>query len=570
MSVLETVLVELVVVLLVATTVGVALSRIANIPYTIALLLVGFGASVIGIPHTIGLTEEIILLVVLPALLFQGGANVDLQRLRENLLPVVLLAGPGLVLSILVLGVLGRYAFGYSLLFAAMIMPTDAVSVVAVFEDVGAPKQLSTVVESESLLNDGVGVAVFTTILAVVAEAFQRGISPAEFASAADLAWSIGFELLGASLGGFLVGVVAGYLVYRTMVVADDAMLGVTLTVVLAYGSYFLADALGASGAIAAVVAGLLIGDRGETEALDPQTRITVATTWGAVAFLLNTLLFVLIGLETPIDAFVDNAGLVLVAFVLVVLSRFVVVYPLVTVANRWLADPLSRSSQHVVGWSGLHASIPIALVLGLPADLPIALREELRVLVFGVAAFSLLVQGLTIAPLLERLGIGRRPPADAVYRLLTARLCGVDAALESASRLHRTEDLPTDLYVEFCETYGWEKRRLETAISQLLERYPSVRRRAELAGERRVLESEKEAVMEAIKSGVVEGEDADRLLETVDARLERVEAGESNVQRLEERGFREFWRDAIDAYDIDVDEPQLDGHEGRSNPDDE
>ncbi|MFC4439974.1 MULTISPECIES: cation:proton antiporter [Natrialbaceae] len=571
MSVLETVLVELVVVLLIAGTVGVALARTANIPYTIALLLVGFGASVFGIDHTIGLTEEIILLVVLPALLFQGGSNVDLRRLRENLLPVILLAGPGLLVSILLLGIAGRYAFGYpllvSLLFAAMIMPTDAVSVVAVLEDVGAPKQLSTIIESESLLNDGVGVALFTTILAVVVEAFQREISPAAFTSATELIRDIGAGLLAASVGGFLIGVTAGYVVYRAMVVADDAMLGVTLTVVLAYGSYFLADALGASGAIAAVVAGLLIGDRGETEALDPQTRITVATTWGAVAFLLDTLLFVLIGLETPIDAFVDNAELVLAAFVLVVLARFLVTYPLVTLANRWLSESVPWSSQHVIAWSGLHASIPIALVLGLPTDLPVALREELRVLVFGVAAFSLLVQGLTITSLLERTGIGRRAPADAVYRLLMTRLRGVDAAIESASQLRRDDALPEDLYVEFCATYGREKRRLEATVSALLERYPSVRRRTELAGERRVLESERAAMMDAIKSDAVDGTDADRLLETVDARLERVDAGQSDVRQLEETGFREFWTDVLDAYDIDVDEPAVNDRTDSSTP---
>ncbi|MFC4541311.1 cation:proton antiporter [Halosolutus amylolyticus] len=567
MSALETVLVELVVILLIAATVGVALARRANIPYTIALLLVGVGASAIGLSHTIGLTRDLILLVVLPALLFQGGANVDLQRLRRNLLPVVLLAGPGLVLSILLLGAIGRYAFGYpvlvSLLFATMILPTDAVSVVAVFEDLGAPKRLSTVVESESLLNDGVGVALFTTILAVVVEATRRGGSPAALTSATDLARTVGFELLIASVGGFLVGVAAGHLVYRAMVVADDAMLGVSLTVVLAYGSYLLADALGASGAIAVVVAGLFIGDRGETEALDPQTRITVATTWSAVAFLFNTLLFVLIGLETPIEAFVDSAALVAIAFVLVVLARAAVVYPLVSAANGWLDESIARPSQHLIAWSGLHASIPIALVLGLPTDLPVALREELRALVFGVAALSLLVQGLTIGPLLDRLGLVQRSPPEEVYRLLTARLRGVDAAIATASELHRSEELPQDLYVEFCETYGREKNRLETAISQLLDRYPSVRRRAELAGERRVLESEKDAVMAAIKAGVVEGRDADRLLETVDERLERVDAGESDVRRLEETAFREFWTDAIDAYDLDVDRPWRDDEDG-------
>jgi monovalent cation:H+ antiporter, CPA1 family len=529
-SALEPVLVELVVVLLVATTVGAALARVANIPYTIALLILGFGASALGVSRTVGLTQDLVLLVILPALLFQGGANVDLERLRANLLPVVLLAGPGLVVSILLLGVVGRYALGYplviALLFAAIILPTDAVSVVAVFDELGAPERLSTVVESESLLNDGVGVVVFTAVLAVAVEASQRGVDPAEFTSAAEFAQTVGVGIVVASFGGLAVGAAAGYLTYRAMVAVSDVMLAVALTVVLAYGSYLLADALGASGAIAAVVAGLFIGDRGETDDLEPRTRITVATTWGFVAFLLNTFLFVLIGLETPLGAFVDNAGLVLVAFLLVFAVRAVVVYPTVALANRWLADSISRSSQHVIVWSGLHASIPIALVLGLPSDLPVALREELRVLVFGVAALSLLVQGLSIGALIERLGIVTRSPADETYRVLAARLRGVDAALDSARTLHEAERLPRELYEEIHEEYDREKHRLEERLSRLLARHPSVRRRAALDGQRRVLESEKSAIMDAIRSGVVDAEDGDRLLETIDAELERVEQG--------------------------------------------
>lgn len=555
-SAFEPVLVELVVVLLVATTVGAALARVANIPYTIALLLLGFGASALGVPRTIGLTQELVLLVILPALLFQGGANVDLARLRENLLPVVLLAGPGLVVSILLLGVVGRYALGFplviALLFAAMILPTDAVSVVAVFDELGAPERLSTVVESESLLNDGVGVVVFTSVLAVAVEASRRGVDPAEFTSAAELAETVGVGIVIASFGGLAVGAAAGYLTYRAMVAVDDVMLAVALTVVLAYGSYLLADALGASGAIAAVVAGLFIGDRGETDDLEPRARITVATTWGFVAFLLNTFLFVLIGLETPLGAFVDNAGVVVAAFVLVFLARAVVVYPTIALANRRLDDSISRASQHAVVWSGLHASIPIALVLGLPTDLPVALREELRVLVFGVAALSLLIQGLSIGALIDRLGIVTRSPADERYRTLTARLRGVDAALESARALHEAERLPRELYEEIREEYGREKRRLEDRLSRLLERHPSVRRRAALDGQRRVLESEKSAIMDAIRSGVVGGEDGSRLLETIDAELERVERGERmrDPSERDARGDSSTGGDADDRND--------------------
>src|SRR5699024_1429705 len=172
-------LLNLLVVFMIAGGVGVFVAKVGNFPYTVALLLAGIGVSiahaVVGFDLGIELSHDLILLVLLPPLLFEGAATTDLESFRENLPVTLTLAVVGLILSVVVLGVLGRFAFGFpiliSLVFAAMILPTDPVSVLALFDELGAPERLSTLVEGESLLNDGTGVVIFSALLGIVESA---------------------------------------------------------------------------------------------------------------------------------------------------------------------------------------------------------------------------------------------------------------------------------------------------------------------------------------------------------------------------------------------------------------
>ncbi|GAA0228945.1 Na+/H+ antiporter [Haladaptatus pallidirubidus] len=543
---IESGLIDLLAVFIIAGGVGVFVAKVGRFPYTIALLLAGLGVSILGLDIDIVLSHDLILLVLLPPLLFEGAATTDLGRFRENIVPVLALAVPGLVLSVVVLGWVGSYAFGYSLLLslllASMILPTDPVSVLALFEELGAPERLSVLVEGESLLNDGVGVVIFSTLFVLVTN--SESISPTVIADA-------GIEIVTASLGGLLVGLASGYLIYRIMVNLDEHMTEIVLTLILAYGSFLLAEHyLHVSGVIATVTAGLFIGNRGAEYAMSPQTKISVFNTWETAAFLVNTLIFVLIGAKTPIAQMLDNWQIICIAIALTLAVRALVVYPITGLVNRYSNRTVPFSYQHVMVWGGLHASIPIALVLGLPPDFPRV--TELRSMVFGVAAFSLVVQGLTMGRLLDRLGVVTRSESKELYELLLGRARAVDSALNAAERLHDKGELPGGVYEDFRGEYEREKDDLNAAISQLLMNNPDLRREELLVGERRVLKEEKSAIMDAMRSGVVSDDVGERLLEEVDLKLDRVDSGESTArENPEKEGYTEFWRVRADEYGL-------------------
>jgi len=546
-----TLLVNLVTIFIIAAGVGIFVAKVGRFPYTIALLIAGLTASVLGVSmEHIVLSHDLILLVLLPPLLFEGAATTDLEYLRRNIVPILAMAVAGLLLSILVLGAVGTYALGFpliiSLLFAAMILPTDPVSVLALFEELGAPERLATLVEGESLVNDGVGVVVFSALL-VYATGEESAEQLFTQAGVGDLLLQIVFF----SLGGLFVGLATGAVVYNVMATLDEHMTEIVLTLILAFGSFILAEHyLHVSGVIATVVAGLFIGNRGAEYAMSPQTKISVFNTWEAGAFLVNTFIFLMIGVKTPVSDLLANLELIAVAIVLVLAARAVAVYPITFLVNRFQEPKVPGDYQHVMLWGGLHASIPIALVLGLPPETPY--RATLRALVFGVAAFSLVVQGLTMSTLLNRLGIVTRTEAEELFELLVGRARAVDAALESAEDLFDRGEISEAVYDDFTAEYEREKADLNHAISSLLAETPQIRQEQLLAGERRVLQREKSALMDAARSGLVSDDVGEGLIEEVDLKLDRVRDGESTVA-AEREGFEEFWRSRAREYGLEA-----------------
>lgn len=410
----EAVLLDLVVLFALAGTIAALAATSIRIPYTIALVLVGLVVSLLGLELRSGLTGELfsdlILDVLVPALLFQGASRLDIDQFFRNSGPILALAVVGLPLSIGFLGLVGTVGFGFplllTLLFGAIVLPTDPVAVLPLFDEVGAPERLAVLVDGESMLNDGVAVVVYTSLIEVVlgAQALGEptGLGPQPVSFAAQLATDVALAMV----GGVLIGAGTGYVVYRVIRAFDDELTTVILSFVLAYGAFLLGEFLQLSGVVAVVSAGLFIAERREDSPLSADTRLTFRITWQSAAFIGNTFLFLSIGLVTPFDVLVREAAPIAVVVLLVFLARAVVIYPLTALLNRGPIEPIPLSYQHVLVWGGIHVSIPLALALGLPAAFPEALTTQFQVLTFGIATFTMIVQGLTMGPVLHRLGL--------------------------------------------------------------------------------------------------------------------------------------------------------------------
>jgi CPA1 family monovalent cation:H+ antiporter len=389
-----------------ALFVRLLVSGAENVSYSAMLVLAGFGVSLAGIQPPLVLSHDVIMTVLLPALLFRGAVELDHEQLRENLLVPVVLVVVGLPLAVVLLGAAGIPAFGFppvvALLFGAMIVPTDPAAVLSLFEELDAPERLSVIVDGESLFNDGVAVVVFGVFFELLRT--DRASRVDELLSLGTMV-DLGTDFAVVGVGGLAVGVVAGYLGYRASYYVTDQMATVLLTAVLAYGSFLLAEyVLGVSGVLATVGSGLSMGLAGESFTARADHGDFVRSVWDTAAFLTSTLIYVLVGAQIHPNALVESFGLVVLAAVLVVAVRAGVVYGIVGTLNAVVDEGVPRSYQHVMVWGGLHTVVPVALVLSLPADVPF--REDLRVMVFGIAVLGTVVQGLLMPFVLRRTAV--------------------------------------------------------------------------------------------------------------------------------------------------------------------
>ncbi len=395
--------IELLVGLLALATIVAIVVRPLRIPYTVGLvaagLLAGSLASAVGLAGFV-VTPEIVLLVLLPGLVFEAAYRLRVAELRRWFSGLALLAIPGVLISAVCVAVVLTMATGLplslSFIVGAMVSATDPAAVVATFKRVTVPPALATMVDGESLLNDGTGLVLFAIAVQAVTQPQEPGAAVVTFVATILISVAIG-------LG-------AGYVAARLIGAIDDHLIELTISVVLAYGSYLVADHFHLSGVIATVTAAVVLGNVGPGRALTATGTDAVDTVWEFLAFLLTAVVFLLVGLAIPPDRLLGAIGPTIWAILGALLGRAIVIYVLLGGASRLaplpgLATRLPLGWLHILFWSGLRGAVAVAMALALPVDVPE--RALLQQVTFGVVLFTLVVQGTTIGRVVTRVGAG-------------------------------------------------------------------------------------------------------------------------------------------------------------------
>lgn len=505
------------IILLLVATVVALLSRQFHIPYVTGLVLAGL-AIADWLPTRIDLNSSLILNLFLPILLFEAAINTDISRLRSTIKPIALLAGPGVVIAAGVAGVGLKLALSLdwisALLLGTILAVTDTVSVIAVFKEITVPSRLTTIVEGESLFNDGVALVLFTLVLKFH---LTGSLSPLEVVQ----------QLLLVILGGCVVGLVLGYLGAGLLTRTDDNLSGILLTVALALGAYQAGHLLGVSGVVAVVVAGLMVGNVEFSRQVSASNRITLYSFWDYAGFGVNTFIFLLIGVEVNLVVLWNTLPAVLLAILAYQLGRILAVYPLLA-GLRWFDRPIPLRWQHILFLGNIKGSLSMALALSLPFSL--AGRSYLIAIVFGAVLVSLIAQGLSLPWMVKQLRLSLLSVAQHQTEDLRAQLIAAKAAQDELDNLLRTGVLPKSIYEEMRSAYQVQVAKAEKALRDLYDQWA-----AEVASGRgdpsrldpilkQVLLAEKSALSDALRQRILSERVVKERLQQIDERLVSLE----------------------------------------------
>jgi len=556
---------ELTVVVIAASALAIgALMRLVSartkFPYTIGMLLVGIGLGVVleqlagtqgavgtavgaahgegghGTPNLVemfaqgsAISPHLIIMVFLPALIFESAYAIDVHTFRNNVGAVIVLAVPALVVATLVtaaamVGITApfwRWGWPAALVFGALISATDPVAVVAILRELGVSKRLGVLIEGESLLNDGSAIVVFTVLFGMLTDphaGFSLGASLVQFARVV--------------VGGITVGLILALVLSKWIEkLFNDPLSEITLTLVLAYAAMIIAEGfLHVSGVMAVVVAGLWMGGTGKTQ-ISPEVSHFLHRFWETLGYIANTLIFFLVGLviATQIEqASLSDVIVVLAAYVAVMLIRFGLVYACQPIAHR-LSDGVSLGDSAVMSWGGLRGavSLALALVISQQPQIDVELRRQIVFATAGVVLMTILVNGTTIGILLAKLGYDK-PPLSEEIATLAARAYALERVREQIGDVSRSRDLRACSWGEVEERLQRRFVRLTNSIEQAqseLGRAPAEER---IAGYwRRALGLERQAYWQAFGQGTLGGAAVQRLMRELDRQLDRIAAGD-------------------------------------------
>jgi CPA1 family monovalent cation:H+ antiporter len=503
--------------LIVASVVAVVASRL-RIPYTVALVI---GGLVLGSLHHLPLerftqgqrpdwlTPDVVLILFLPPLLFEGSIKIQFRHLRENLVPILLLANLGVLAATLITGFAVHWVFGLpvmiALLFGSIISATDPISVLSIFQEMGIGKRLSTIVEGESLFNDGTAVVLFGILL--------TGVSTGHLNVATGVE-----DFLVVVLGGAALGSLLGYLFSKITQRIDEPRIEITLTTILAYSSYLAAQSLHLSGVIATVAAGVILGNFGTRLGMSPRTKMSMWSFWEYAAFVINSLLFLLIGMQVRIGDLVRGWHAALLAIGAVMLGRTLSVYALTPVSNLF-SEKIPFRWQHVLVWGGLRGALGLALVLSLNPTFPH--RADLLAWTFGVVAFSLIVQGLTIKPLLRILGMATSSESE--YNRARVLQIALSSARAELDELLRNHALSAPLHAKLRQELDSDIEQVESEIAEIYKQDEAWANEEIRTARTQLIAAERGAIQRALYDGLISPQTASNMIDAADRHIDEM-----------------------------------------------
>lgn len=511
--------IELVLILL-ALAIGVtALAKKAKKPYPIALVLMG---ALIGFLPSIEVFEQIteffaagevyrtaIVAVFLPALLGEAALKLPMSQIRDNFKPIMLLAFLGTFLAFAVTAGLTYSLLGLhlstALVFGALMGATDPVSVISLFKTMNVSKRLTVIMEGESLLNDGVSVVLFNISAFTLASILAAG--PLGIASGL-------MEFIRVILGGTVIGLSMGFIFSNLGKMFDDYPLEIAFSVLLFYGSYFISESIHVSGVIAVVTAGLVLGNYGTKIGMSPTVRLSVTVFWDTLTLVANSLVFILTGIELATINIFNHFSQLSLAIIIVIIGRSAAVY-LSTIFTE-----IHPKWKHILNWGGLKGALSLALALSLPYDFPG--REMLLVITFGVVFFSLVVQGLTVSPLIRMLNLQKSTVGLKDYENLTARLQQAISASSELGWLRKEARVSPHVHELIKEELSEEIEKINKCLTELYKKHPGLLKQQETDARKKLLFAEHQAVERLLSEGVLSiktGEERQReILEKIEA----------------------------------------------------